>query len=358
MKILFVTGYNAWDQISKGVKPSHHLFGIHELIDHYEKRPDGSTYGILKKDAIEGVDGGEVDFYIWESVRKDVLGHIHFMITKGNQYDLVYDCLNRCSIWVGMLKKLGLFKPRIVTMLHHPSYKVTLKLAASDAYVFFNEDYRKIAVRECPGKRGKYHVNEWFPDTPWYRTVESAEDDHIGRAFFIDNGKTERDRDLMIRAAEETKLRIDYAGNSDDTQGYARAYKMDMTSYVDITKKMMGYSCILIPIHQFNKEKIGPLGITSFLDCMALGCPVIASDNTCFAGEVRDKELGYIYKTGDIESLKNGMRLMAGDSEYYSKCRDNIMRYAETRTIASFSDNLRRIFNVVLVDASASSGGR
>lgn len=44
MKILFVTGYNAWDQISAGIKPSHHLFGMHQLIDHYEKRDDGTLY--------------------------------------------------------------------------------------------------------------------------------------------------------------------------------------------------------------------------------------------------------------------------------------------------------------------------
>ena len=35
MRILFVSNYNAWDKVRKGVMPSHHLFGVDEMIDHY-----------------------------------------------------------------------------------------------------------------------------------------------------------------------------------------------------------------------------------------------------------------------------------------------------------------------------------
>ena len=140
MKILFVTGYDAWTQISKGIKPSHHLFGMHQLIDRYEKRNDGSIFGVLKKDVINGVSDGIVDFYIWESVRKDVMKHLLYMLKEGNKYDLIYDCLNRCSIWIGAFKLLGIFKPKVITTMHHPSYKIGLNFSHSDAYIFFNEE--------------------------------------------------------------------------------------------------------------------------------------------------------------------------------------------------------------------------
>lgn len=35
-------------------------------------------------------------------------------------------------------------------------------------------------------------------------------------------------------------------------------------------------------------------GEVDFLDCMALGIPVITSDNTCFAGDVEKYGLGII----------------------------------------------------------------
>lgn len=35
MRILFISNYDAWERVGKGVMPSHHLFGINEMIDHY-----------------------------------------------------------------------------------------------------------------------------------------------------------------------------------------------------------------------------------------------------------------------------------------------------------------------------------
>ena len=32
MKILYLCNYNPWDKISEQKMPSHHLFGIHQLI--------------------------------------------------------------------------------------------------------------------------------------------------------------------------------------------------------------------------------------------------------------------------------------------------------------------------------------
>ncbi len=41
MRILFISNYNAWERIENGVMPSHHLFGVNEMIDHFET-PDSA----------------------------------------------------------------------------------------------------------------------------------------------------------------------------------------------------------------------------------------------------------------------------------------------------------------------------
>ena len=41
MRILFISNYNAWERIRDGVMPSHHLFGVNEMIDHFET-PDSA----------------------------------------------------------------------------------------------------------------------------------------------------------------------------------------------------------------------------------------------------------------------------------------------------------------------------
>ena len=349
MNILYITGYDAWTQISEGRKPSHHLYGVHELIDHYEKRENGSIYGVLKKDTIiSSSDGGEVDFYIWPSVKKNIIRHMRFLIKNKNKYDLVYDCLNRGSIWIGILKRLGLFKGRVITMLHHPSYKIALSLSKSDAYMFFNDDYIQIAKRECPKKKDKFYLNEWYPDTNWYNKHTNRKEFNVNNDVFIDNGKTDRDRDLMIKAAETQKIRIDYPGAIDAQEGYARTYKLDLSDYTGMANKLRTHCCIVVPIKKFNKEKIGPLGITSFLDCIALGIPVITSDNTCFAPDVKKYKLGCVYRTGDVDSLMHSLRVIKDDHEFYNQCVKNIEQYSNGRTIEAFNKKLLNIINKVM----------
>lgn len=51
MRILFISNYNAWERIEDGVMPSHHLFGVNEMIDHFET-PDSA---ILKSQFGGGV---------------------------------------------------------------------------------------------------------------------------------------------------------------------------------------------------------------------------------------------------------------------------------------------------------------
>lgn len=331
MRILYISGYDAWEQISQGVKPSHHLFGIHQLIERYSRRENGQLYGILKKNIIDGCEDGEVDFYVWESSRKDIVKHLVYMLTKGNEYDIVYDCLNRCSMWVGPFKRIGLFKPILITIMHHPSfYNICLKLSASDAYIFFDDNYRNIAEKLCKRKADRYYVNGWYPDKNWYEQIKNCSAE---TSFFIDNGKSKRDRKLMIDAAESAKVRIDYAGNEDQTDGYARSYKMDMSSYVQMAEKLKAYKCIVVPITANHKYTIGPLGITSFLDCMAIDCPVITSDNTCFAHDVMAYNLGLTYKTGDLDSLKAALIRLNNNDVLCNEMKSNMIQYSKNRTI-------------------------
>lgn len=46
MRILYVGTYASWEKVSKGNMPSQHMFGIHEMIDHYEES-EGHLRGIL-----------------------------------------------------------------------------------------------------------------------------------------------------------------------------------------------------------------------------------------------------------------------------------------------------------------------
>lgn len=347
MRILFISGYDAWTQISQGLEPSHHLYGIHQFIERYEKRDDGTIYGILRDGLFENCSYGEVDFYKWESVKKDVLSHLRFLSKEGKKYDLIFDCLNRGSVWIGLLKRMGIIKSKVVTVMHHPSsYRITLSIAKSDAYVFFNETYKDIALNIKKSIAFKYHVNEWYPDVNWYSKIEKKP--CFTDAFFIDNGKSERDRETMLEGCQSNKIAIDYAGSINDTTGYARSYKTGSISHEEIVARLKSYGCIVIPIKKFKNQIIGPLGITSFLDAIAVGCPVITSDNTCFSKDVSTYGLGMIYNPGDLDSFVDALAKLSGDKEFWRKCRDNMREYSVGKNIEKYSDKLLEIFNSVL----------
>lgn len=215
MRILCVSGYAAWDKVSQGKMPSHHLFGIHEMVSRYENKANGLR-GILKDDVFG--ESGYVDFFLWKSGKSNVFSQVKMLLRMSKEYDLIYDQLNRCSIYLGMFKKLGMLKCKLLTIMHHPPYNLQLKIFDSDGYVFFNDDYKSLAEKACPRKKDQYYVNEWMPDTQWYDGIPN-DGNFQTDAFFIDNGKSRRDRECLIKAAETAKIRVDYAGTVNENGG-------------------------------------------------------------------------------------------------------------------------------------------
>ena len=343
MKVLFVSGYAAWKKVSKYEMPSHHLFGFHELIDHYEDN-GVSLRGILKK---EPLGGGYVDFYLWHDGKENIIKQCKELLRLSRNYDIVYDVLNRCSVYLGIAKKLHLFKTSLVTVMHHPPYTLQLKLSDSDAYIFFDNEYRDIANRANRKKTSLYYVNEWKPDINWYMSNSVREDRKTEKCFYIDNGKSRRDKDVLISAANKAEIRVDYAADEDGASGWARPYKMNLKNDIAQLKKLREYKAIIIPIRKENKEKIGPLGITSYLDAIALGIPVIASDNVCFAKEIRRKNIGLLYETGNDISLKDQMECLYNNSELYEMMANNI-RANEMETIDNYSLRLSLVLSKII----------
>lgn len=318
LKMLCISGYPAWEKVSLGEMPSHHLYGVHELIDHYENH--GNSVRGLLKDSVS--PGGYADFYLWQGGKTNIFRQTLELLRLSKEYDVFYDMLNRCSIFLGAFKRIGLFKAKLITVMHHPPYTIQLNITDSDAYIFFDEDYKQIATKANSSKKSCYFVNEWRPDVNWYTTaVTDEETKTLKEYFFIDNGKSRRDRQLLIEAAERAEIRVDYAGDSDESTGWARSYKVDLKDDLAQLKKLKKYKAIIIPISAANKERIGPLGITSYLDAVALGIPVIASDNACFAEKIKTINNGLIYKTGDSLDLENAIkRLHSNDDLYQTLC--------------------------------------
>lgn len=180
----------------------------------------------------------------------------------------------------------------------------------------------------------------------WYSKIMERINNMPGDIFFIDTGKSKRDRTVLIEAASKSQIRVDYAGDDNEQEGFARSYAVDLKDDISMIKRIMKYKAEIIPVLSNPKNKVGPLGITSFIDCIALGIPVIASDNVCFAKEIKDNGLGLLYKTGDANSLADAMKKLSTDTHLYYSCRKNMQRYNKN-TIEEYSKKLIKIIQCI-----------
>lgn len=344
MNILFISSYSSWYKISEKKMPSHHLYGIDGLVDHYENYPNGEIYGVLK-------GGGIVDFFKWDDNKKRIIPQVLKLKKLSKKYDIFFDSLNRCSIYLGMLKKIRLFNPKLITVMHHPPYKLELKIANSDKYFFFSKLYLDYAAMECPKKKDRFIINEWMPDKNWYHSSDVINKEKNG--FFIDNGRARRDKNLLIKAANDCKIPVYYASSEEELiyhSQYAVPYIPNMEDDLAILKSLFSYKVIILPVLKGKRSgvPIGPLGATSFLDAISLGYPVLVSDNVYFADDVINNEIGLVYKTGDLEDLKEKMRLMYENDELMKKFTINMIEYGKNRDISNYSKILKESIDELL----------
>lgn len=343
MKILQICNYPAWIKVSERKQPSHHLFGTYQEIEKFQYTRNGKTRALLK-------DGkGYIDFLLWTN-EKSTLDYIrlYFLCFR---YDIVFDTL--CSV----TKRLGvlfrLFRPcKLATILHHPPFTKMLRYTRSDAYIFLDEAYRNMAVKDIPSMKNLFYTIRWQPDKRWYmeKLIEIGKPEE--NYDFIDNGKTGRDHELMVEAVYETKSRTVLINHPDlRPKNYheggcltfvEQLHPDDMTLLHYLSKS----ACILIPCKK--KEGwplIGPVGNTSFMDAIALGKPVICSDNMYFADDIRKYTLGLTYESGSKDSLITCLRKMKDDITFRKACEVNMRRYARNKSIENYSRELFAIFH-------------
>ena len=292
---------------------------------------------------------GYIDFLLWTG-KKTALDFIrlYFLCFK---YDIVFDTL--CSVTKQMGILFRLFRPcRLVTILHHPPFTKILRLTRSDAYLFFDDTYLDMAVKDMPSMKERYHTIRWQPDKVWYAEKLIKKGQPEDEYDFIDNGKTGRDHELMAEAVYETNSRAILINHPDlRPKNYRRSGCLTFIEQLRpddmaLLRFLSRSACVLIPCKKKEGQPLmGPVGSTSFMDAIALGKPIICSDNLYFAGDVRQYGLGLVYKAGHKESLSDCMCRMKEDTVFRQTCAANMRQYAEDKSIKNYSHELFAIFH-------------
>jgi len=338
--------YPAWSKVSTGKQPSHHLFGIHGHILKYEQK-ENFYRGYLK-------DGGYVDFlYVPDRGKFKALLFCLKLYFKLYKYDIVFDSLCVVTKYLGILFRI--YRPcKLISIIHHPPFNKILKLTRPDACIFFSEEYKNMADKICPQFKEKHFAIKWQPDKKWYKekSIELGINVNNKAYMFIDNGKTFRDHEMMTEAIYKVGAKAVLINQQEaKPKNYIKGKNLE---FVPLEKPddefLLSYllksKCILIPAKKDpNKKLLGPIGITSFMDAIALGMPVICSDNLCFSKEITKFSLGITYPAGNKEAFCQALEKMFKDNLFYDACCRNMKDYAKSQDISFYENKIWDIIN-------------
>lgn len=328
MKILYLCNYASWLKVSKGIMPSHHLFGVNEIIDTWNVE---GTSAVIKKQ----YGGGSIDFLL---VKDNSAVDAFKVCSLAWKYDVVYDTLCSVTKYLGIINRLHLFPAKLVSIYHFPS-PIKMKTGKADTSVFFTKALMEEA-ESLIGKNRNLLCNSWYPDNKWYeihRTTNIEKD-----IDFMDNGKTGRDHETFIQAliktaksgviicSEAQKLKFKRDGAN------LKFFCQNITNDLNVLEYSNRCKVMCIPLDS-DAEILSPIGYTSYMDAIALEMPVITTKNAAMSQEIIDNKLGMLYTPFDADSLAEAMRIILDNYDMYQA---NMVAFRKTHDIKQYSERI------------------
>lgn len=308
-KILYINDYacspQAFLDVKSGTYPECHLWGMVEYIDSHSNinfkycNPNDYPFNYSF--------GKKYSRYLNQFVH--LIKWILIFLKNAN-CDIIYSALPGYDIGFLLAKKLG-FKPyKVLTVVHHPSSRLILK-NMYDKIIFIS----KTCHEQYKGYSNTEYIF-WGPDLKFYNQIET---NTIKKQIdFISAGKTLRDYATLRRALSKLNANYIIIGEND-----ARNNEI---SYFELLKLYSQSKFIVIPMKKLKKDNNLINGLTSFIDALGMGLPVIMSDNSNLGIDIEKEGIGFSYAAGDTDGLvrKLAKCLEMDEVEYeemYEKCR-------------------------------------
>ena len=306
MKIYFYHTQNIQDILSRyrqGQFPGHLLYGATHLED----------YGI------------EI---VWHQFIKSTSRIKRMLLTAwrvlrlGNKIDAVYATHYTGIEILIFLRALGIFHKPIAIWHHQPVVKSSSKIReilghlfykGIDEMFFFSQKLIDDSIKTHKVDPLRLHLGYWGADLDFYDRL-LAEQHH--REGFVSSGKEMRDMDTLVRAFNDEELPLDiYLNRSNGEINYERLFsslhikeniKVHFTTsqgVPELARLVNKHSCVVICC-QDTKYTVG---LTTVVEALALGLPVICSRNLQIPVDFNKEGCGISVPYYDVEEWKNAV---------------------------------------------------
>lgn len=256
------------------------------------------------------------------------------LVKKYLNYDVIYSAAAHCIDLFSVLKRLGIFKGKLICVIHHPGNIVCAKY------------YYKIVCFSLFTKKlieEKYRLDNvifqyWGPYFPFYEanlpnTFESKYD-------FYSNGKSFRDFSLLSTAFNTTKNTLALLTNNKHVNRFNSNVKIiQFTSQEDNINYLFQSKVMIVPIVKNHK---GVCGVTSINDALALNKPLLISDSCNLGFSAEAAGIGLTYRGGDLEDLKKKMKLIL-TPEIYDSIKKTMTYFANNNEYSKFENLIHNL---------------
>ncbi len=268
------------------------------------------------------------------------------IIFSAQRYEAVYAVTHTGLELLIFLRALGLFRKPIV-IWHHTAVIVpkgfirrlgsSLFYKGIDKMFFFSDKLLQDSLKTGKVKKENAFVVCWGADLEFY--------DHLitkrkTETCFISTGRENRDFVTLIKAFNSVDEECDiyttrFGGRVNDYEEWIRAevgglksnvrFHIVDATHLEMAEKVNNAFAVLICCLNFPYT----VGLTSLVEALALGLPIIATDNPTFPFDVENEQVGKKVAYGDVEGWINAVRYLSYHSEEAKRLGENGRRLAE-----------------------------
>ena len=289
--------------MAKGEFPAHFLYGATKLCDH-------------------GIDVIWHKSLVSTSRFRQMMHNLWQMVFVHHNYDVIYATHYQGIEPLIFLRALGLFRRRIVIWHHQPvvvarnawrNWLGKLFYRGIDDMFFFSQKLIDDSVRVQKANPLKFHLGHWGADLEMYDRVTAEKCERHG---FVSTGKEKRDMTTLVRAFNETGAPLNiYLNTKNGSFSYKQLFEtieVKDNIHVEFPDKLMPYElskevnkaqCVVICC----KETTYTVGLTTVVEALAMGIPMICSHNPQIPMDIDGEGCGITVPYGDVEGWKRAI---------------------------------------------------
>lgn len=314
MEILFINNYpmdHAWELWQKREYPGHHLWGANELNQfgirvHIPRHEVSSTINKL------GEKWLDVQF-LDQQLRVAALS---------KKYDVIYSGCQSNSLILAVLRKSGFVRTPLISIVHHPiaiGSRGRAFVSGHDKLICLSRRIMQQIETDFPESAQKLIHLDWGPEIDFYR--RDAQLDSSPWCDVVSAGKSNRDHSTLAVALADTKYRLKIFCSSEsapkagtggaNTQVFCGSKHQNAIDYSQLVNEYRHSTIVAIPLTDTNALA----GLTSLLDAMVMGKPVVMTKNKNLDINIEQENIGIWVEPGDVAGWRRAIQFLMDNPE-------------------------------------------